>query len=62
MTVRWARYFNRYGHVSGAVVGGLAAYRVVWDAGLREGPFRSIRRQAKHRLVVTNAKSSGGEG
>lgn len=46
--VRWARHFNRYAHIPGVLVGGNAAFRVMWGSW-RPGPFRSVRRQTKHR-------------
>ncbi len=58
MTIRWARYFNHYHHIPYVAVGGTAAYRVVWNAGLGWGPFRAIRRQAKQRFVATEASPS----
>lgn len=47
-SVRWARYFNRYGHMSGVAVGGWAAVRALNVPGKH---WMYVRRQAKHRFV-----------
>jgi hypothetical protein len=46
-SVRWARYFNHYGHRPDVVVGGWAAVRAMNVPGMH---WKYIRRQAKHRF------------
>lgn len=53
-SVRWARYFNHYGHIPGVLVGGKAAWRVVWTSRYRSREFVHVRRQAKHRFGATS--------
>lgn len=46
-SVRWARYFNHYGHKLDVVVGGWAAVRAMNIQGQH---WKHVRRQAKHRF------------
>lgn len=49
--VRWARYFNHYGHIPNVYLGGWAAHRVISSAMLHsQYSFIYVRRQAKHRF------------
>lgn len=49
--VRWARYFNRYGHQPDAIVGGWGAVRAIRAGGLHWG---YVRQQAKRRFGATS--------
>jgi hypothetical protein len=52
-SVRWARYFNHYAHLSDVIIGGGPAHRLVVAGvlGHRSSlPFLYVRRQAKHRF------------
>lgn len=49
--VRWARYFNHYGHIPEVFLGGWSANRVIWSSmRQRRYAFLYVRRQAKHRF------------
>ena len=46
-SIRWARYFNHYGHKLDVVVGGRGAVRAM---NVRGKHWMYVRRQAKHRF------------
>lgn len=48
--IRWARYFNHYGHIPDVLIGGSSANRAVITAWARGYGFLHVRRQAKHRF------------
>lgn len=46
--IRWARYFNHYGHMLDVVLGGNGAVNAMCSRSSRCWSF--VRRQAKHRF------------